>query len=501
MQFFIDFSNINIATNCIVLASSLTTLFYFRYSKALITHPLSGFSLLGFCVTTQLGALLAQSFTWLSLVYNLRQPIVTFGVLAIYQIIALFAHIFFRIITTKDATTEIGIVRYTFQKLGIYETPSVIHLWIMGGFGIFFLLLAHISPIANGFSFLAWAPFLIPIYVQQIGPNYCNAAKNYLCLIAFASLIGLMALAFNARGLMLSGFATVALIFLLAGMRSNNKITFKMLSKFSFIGLICFALSWPASNMVTAMVIARKERGRVDIFQMVSKTWDNFLDPDKLNEYNKQVIVSDLRSAYDETYIANPMVARFVTTKFHDNGIYFAGKIEAKGTDELTKVSEDFFWYSLPQPWLDYLKIDVKKDQMGFSIGDVMANLVVGTPLGGERTGSIYGQGWVLFGYYFPIIYFFMGIALFAAIDIFALQTVSGVTILSVIGMLNLWPNFLFGITADSIHHLFNSVVRGVLQSVALYAFMFSISKGLAILYLNFFKSTSTDSLESKSAL
>jgi hypothetical protein len=253
--------------------------------------------------------------------------------------------------------------------------------------------------------------------------------------------------------------------------------------------------------MVTAMVIARKERGRVDIFQMVSKTWDNFLDPEKLNEYNKQVIVNDLRSAYDETYIANPMVARFVTTKFHDNGIYFAGKIEGKGTDELTKVTEDFFWFSLPQPWLDYLKIDVKKDQMGFSIGDVMANLVVGTPLGGERTGSIYGQGWVLFGYYFPIIYFFMGIALFAAIDIFALQTVSGVTILSVIGMLNLWPNFLFGITADSIHHLFNSVVRGVLQSVALYAFMFSISKGLAILYLNFFKSTSTDSLESKSAL
>jgi hypothetical protein len=371
----------------------------------------------------------------------------------------------------------------------------------MGGFGIFFLLLARISPVANGFSFLAWAPFLIPIYLQQIGPKYCNATKNYVFLLAFAALIGLMALAFNARGLMLSGFATVALIFLLTGMRSKNKITLKMLSKFSLIGLICFALSWPASNMVTAMVIARKERGRVDIFQMVSKTWDNFLDPEKLKDYNKQVIVNDLRSAYDETYIANPMVARFVTTKFHDNGIYFAGKIDGKATEELRHVTEDFFWYSLPQPWLDYLKIDVKKDQMGFSIGDVMANLVVGTPLGGERTGSIYGQGWVLFGYYFPIMYFFMSIVLFAAIDIFAIQTVSGVAVLSVIGMLSVWPNFLFGITADSIHHLFISVVRGVLQSVALYAFMFSISKVLATIYMNFTKSSNSTLHETPNAL
>ena len=43
--------------------------------------------------------------------------------------------------------------------------------------------------------------------------------------------------------------------------------------------------------------------------------------------------------------------------------------------------------------------------------------------------------------------------------------------------MLNMWPNFLFGITADSLQQLFIGVVRGVPQNVLLYCIAYGIAK------------------------
>lgn len=482
-QFAIDFSTENIAVSSIILTYVLVTLFYFRWTKAFETHPLSSFAIFGFCVTSGLGALLAQSMAWTAVGDSLHQPLFTFAILAMYQFVALIAHMIYRLLTTS-ATSKQGLVRNAFQALGVYATPSAINLWLMGGIGIFSLLLSRNSPVANGLSFLAWAPFLIPVYVQQYGSTYCNAKKNYLFLLPFSTLIALLAMFFNARGMLLSGFMTVALLFLLVGMRSAKPINASLLFKLGVVGLLGAALSWPASNLVTAMAVARIDRGKISPVEMVDKTLENFKNPDKLERYKKLALAKDLRTSYDEKYINNPMLARLVITKYHDNAIYFAGKISDRGAEEVLKISEDFLWTTLPQPWLDALKIDVNKDKMQFSMGDTLAHFAIATPLSGLRTGSIFGEGWVLFGNVFPVIYFVMCLILFLAIDLFSMRTATGVTVLSVIGMLNVWPNFLFGITADSLHHLFIGVARGVAQPVILYAIVFAIAKGLSNLYL-----------------
>ncbi len=483
MQFVIEFSTENIAADCIILISVLTTLLYFRWSKALDTHPLSSFAIFGFCVTSLLGALLVQSASWVAVSASLRQPVITFSVLAMYQAIALIAHTLYRMVTVSSSNKP-SLLRYSFQKLGVYATPSVINLWFIGAIGLFSELLSRVSPVANGLSFLAWSPFLIPIYIQQVGSTYCNTKLNHLLLLAYAILIALMAMAFNARGMMLAGTATVGLLFLLIGMRSTKAVTSSMLLKLVMIGLLGAAVSWPASNLVTAMVVARNDRSKISITKMVTNTLDNFQNTEKLEDYSKQELAKELRSPYDEHYINNPVIARFVITKFHDNAIYFAGRISDKGSDELMRVSEDLLWATLPQPVLDELKIDVNKEKMNFSMGDMLVNLTLGMPLGGQKTGSIFGQGWALWGYFFPIIYFGMCLTLFAAIDIFSIQTLSGKVELAVIGMLNTWPNFLFGITADSLHHLFLGVVRGVLQSVFLFLIVFAVAKLLSNIFL-----------------
>ncbi|MDI1299024.1 hypothetical protein [Methylotenera sp.] len=474
-QLIIDFSTINIATSCIILTSSVSTLLYFRWSKAFDSHPLSSFAIIGFCLTSILGAMLAQSGAWTAVSKDLYQPIFTFSMLAMYQAIALLAHGFYRMVSSTS--TKHGLLRSTFQAMGIYATPGVLNLWIIGLMGLFFVLLANISPVARGLSFLAWAPFLIPIYLQQMGPNYCNAKKNYILLFMFTILVGLVAMAFNARAMMLSGIATVALLFFLIGLRSDKLVSSKMLFRMGILLVLGVTLSWPVSNMVTAMAIARADRGKVSGAEMVTKTLENFQKQDKIDSFRKEVLSRELQSSYDEGYIKNPFVARFVITQFHDNAMYFASKVSDKGAEQVTSISGDFFWATLPQPILDALKIDVNKDKMYFSMGDVLVNLAVGIPLGGQKTGSVFGQGWVMFGVFFSFIYFFMCLVLFIALDLFSIRTTVGKVELAVIGMLNVWPNFLFGITADSLHYLFIGVVRGVIQSVLLYSIVFAISK------------------------
>lgn len=475
VQFFIDFSTVNIATSCIILASATSTLLYFRWSKALDSHPLSSFAIIGFCLTSILGALLAQSAAWTAVSKDLYQPLFTFSMLAMYQAIALSAHVFYRMISASSSKQ--GLLRNTFQKLGVYSTPTALNLWVIGVMGLFFVLLSNISPVAKGLSFLAWAPFLIPIYLQHLGPSYCDYKKHYILLFTFTILIGLVAMAFNVRAMMLSGIATVTLLFFLVGLRSDKLISKNMLFRFGFLVIFGLMLSWPVSNMVTAMAIARADRGKVSGSEMVAKTLDNFQKQDKIDSFRKEVLVRELRSSYDEGYIKNPFVARFIITKFHDNAMYFASKVSDKGADQVLSITGDFFWATLPQPFLDTLKINVDKEKMYFSMGDVLVNLAVGIPLGGQKTGSVFGQGWVIFGVFFGFIYFAMCLVLFMALDLFAIRVATGKVELAVIGMLNVWPNFLFGITADSLHYLFIGVVRGVIQSVLLYSIVFAISK------------------------
>jgi hypothetical protein len=363
--------------------------------------------------------------------------------------------------------------------MGLYDIPKVSVLWVVGVLGLFCLLFSHVFPVANGFSYLAWSPFLIPIYYYSEGEKYCNIKTNIVYLAIHASLIILLALLFNTRGMLFLGFVTVGSIFTLQMMKSRRQLNSTLLFR-SFIGiLIVFAISIPAANMSTAMAIARDGRGKVSPIKIISNSLENFSSPEKIQDYREQERRQVLHSVYDEYYVDNSLGARFVNTKRHDNAIYFAGKLSDSSAKEVLRMSGDFLWGTLPQPFLDALKIDIDKRYLVVSMGDVLAHYAVGTPLGGLRTGSIFGQGLVLVGYFSFLIYFAMCFILFAAIDIFSKKTADGAVVISVVGMLSLWGNFGSGITADSFHHLFMGVVRGVMQSAVLYFIAISFAKFL----------------------
>ncbi len=478
-QLAIDFSTENIASTCIAFSASMLVMLYLRWTDALTTHPLSSFALFGFCVAAQMGALIWQSFSWAPFTYELRQPLATFGFLAIYQAVAIAAHAFYR----SMAALQFGDhspVRKLLTKSGLYATPTAANLWIIGVVGLFGILTGggeNGSKVSHGLSFLAWAPFLIPVYVRQQGPDYCRTKIHYAYLAGYVMLIVLLGIAANTRSMMFSGVVTLGLIALLAGMRNKQAVTTAQITRVAGVAALGVALIVPLADLATAMVVARSARGTLSASEMVSKTFNVLQQPHLIEAQRMREKYASFRGRYDENYIANPIVARFVGTKFHDNALYFASLLSPRAKEELADLTLDNLWATLPGPVLKFLKIPVNKEEMRFSFGDVLYHLSVGGALGGYKMGSVFGHGNGLFGTAFPLVYFGICLILFPILDLLTSKSSAGKALLSVVGMLTIWRLFLWGLNADSINAMLGFIVRAFPQSIFLYLIVFHISR------------------------
>jgi hypothetical protein len=488
-QVVLDFSLENLLSTSVVVASALLILGYIHWTPAVRTHPLSTFAIFGLCVTTQLGALLVQSFSGESLVKNLRQPLDTFSILAFYQLVAIVAHAIYRNFRfSRDPNNE-GLLRSALRALRLYETPAVGALWVIGIVGLLNLVARGSgegigSKVSQGLSFLAWAPFLIPMYRAREGAYYCNARKNYLALVAYVLLVALFGLAINARGIMLSGLMTIAVFFLLMGMRSDRRISADQVLKGGVVLLIAGLMTIPLSDLATAMAIARKDRGTASAMKMIENTLHTVQQPHLLQAYRDQRRVADVLGAYDETYLASPLMGRLIETKFHDNALYFGARLTPRDVRRVEDITGDFLWATLPTPILEALEVPVNKSDLQFSMGDYISHLSGAGSLGGFKTGSVFAQGHSIFGPGFPLVYIFMCLVLFWAIDLLAFRAAGAEVVVSALGMLVIWKTFQYGITAESLQYLFIAVVRNAPQNIILYLLVFYFAKLVAPKYV-----------------
>jgi len=486
-QIVIDFSADNLASSSIVFASSMAVLLYMLWTPALQTHPLSTFAVFGFCVTTQLGALLGQTAYWTSLADNLRQPMVTFAVLAAFQLLAMIAHTGYRWLMPPPAESGGSLPRHLLRKAGLYETPSTGVLWFLGYVGLFAFLLGSgregtFGKVMQGLAFVTWAPFLIPMYLIQLGEAYSSWRKQWPYLLIFCGLVVLLGLAANARQVMLSGFVTIALFALLGAIRSSAVVSGKQVLKIGVVGLVLAGMAIPLSDLATAMVVARKVRGNVSAVQMVQETLYYFQRPDMLAEQNEEQRNAAL-GKYDEYYFENPLLARLVETKFHDNALYFASTFTQSDADLLARTTGDLFWAILPDPVIKRLGVDIDKKALGFSMGDYLSHLSQGAPLGSRRTGSMLAQGLALLGVGFAVVYMAFCLVAFAMMDLLSLRNRSGQVVLSAVGMLAVWKLFQYGVTSESLQAWASTTLRAIPQNILLFLVLAAVARGLGMLF------------------
>jgi hypothetical protein len=485
LQMLIDPSVKNSASACIVTASSLSVLLYLFWSAALETHPLSAFALFGFCFTSQLGALLFQTAAWTPVSSSLYDPLHTFGTLAFCLIIALAVHSVYRFFSVPKEH-GVRLFRGLLSWAGLYRVPPCGALWFMGCVGLCTFPFAHyqnvLGKIAGGFGFLTWAPFLIPFYLREVGESYCNAALNKGLLIAYAGAAVVLGLALNTRAIMFQGAATIGLLYLLTGMRSTAPLTGRSFFRFAAVAVVLLAASIPASDLATSMAIARQWRGRVSASEMIKTTFFIMSKPNLIATTRSHGEAASRFGVYDEHYIDNPLLNRLVVTKYHDNAFHFAASLTSEDAKaRLRDISIKLAWAGLPNPLLGKLGIMISKEELTYSMGDYLAYLSRGLPLGGHTIGSMLAQGIVLFGPLFPFLYAAICLILFWFIDLLSVRPVSGKASVAPLGMLQIWGLFITGISYEGLHLAGYFVMRNFWQTVLIYVLVSGLARLMTV--------------------
>jgi hypothetical protein len=476
-QLAISFSYDNIISAATIFFSTGFLLTYLRATDACQTRLISSFMLFGFCMTTQFGANLGQTLSWEPVAAGLRVPVQTFGHLAGLQLVAILAHCAFRFIKPIHAVAD-GIAARVLTPMGLFITPSPANLWFLGLIG-FLVQTAGASATGNiigkaldGLRGLAWAPFLIPIFHARFGDLYCNRNKQYIAVAGYFSAMMLLGMALNFRGLMLIGATTAAAVLLMSLLQDESPIKPGIFLKLLAAAVIMTVAVNVLGDLAKAMLIVRGERYKATPTEMLTKTVELLFDRTQINGASTDINLDPIIGLYDEQYLSSLILSRLVETKFHDNGLFFGTLLTENNIENLLETTRDQLLIILPEPILKALDVQTKKDELFFSMGDYMSNLVYGLPMGGFKTGSALAQGITLF---YPM-YFLIIIFLMILNESQCRIGRDGKSEVSPAVMLAALALFARGMTSESLNNFVN-VLRVIPQGLITFALMYWLSR------------------------
>lgn len=472
-QCVIDNSTDNLLPVTLIVASTSLVLQYLRLSAAMTTQPLTAFTLLGFTASSQFVALVFQTFDRVPMVQYLRAPLLTFGLLAIVHVTVVLAHFVYRNFAPLANAPKV-LAAKVLSPLKIHSIPTPMTAWFLSALGVVAAVVGGGSfgdaggKFLAGFSFLIWVPYLIPIYAKIVGPSYCDTKKQYLMLAAYTLVIVAIALSRNIRSMLFIGPIQMMFLFILESCRTSDPVSKRTL-KFLVAGVMTAAIAIPAmSDLAIAMEIARDKRYSESAVEVAKETADIFFDKSRIRQYRDASRGRYINLTYDETYLSNPLFARFTETKFHDNMIYFGSLFSEEDRLRLIDNQIDKVKAILPQNVYDGLGIKFNKNEFMFSTGDYYRFIDHGGAFGGFATGSIWADLYVVFGAWFPLVLFVLITVVFVLMD--ANGRFDSGHFICPAALCALWPLYLYGVGGESISFKVNQITRGTLQPWALYA-------------------------------
>ena len=483
-QVLIETSYVNVFAAALALASSSFTLQYLRRTRAFGEVPISSFALLGLSVTAQWGALVAQSASRISLAENLYDPVRTYLLLGLFQLVAIAAHWLFR---RSDfiMAARAGLAHNVLQPIGLFTIPSTGNLWTLAAVGMVALLAFGTSSETGGttsfiagFTFLAWGPCMIPFLYQRYGRAYCNMHRHAIGIGLYLLLAAGLSMALNHRYIMFAGLTSGLLLYFMMLLGDERPTRLPKLWKVVLVAGLAALTIKLAADFTTAMAVARSARGAASPLMLLRETFHALLDPHAIQLFRDWEKDQAITGMYDENYIVNSAAARFIDTKFHDNMFAFIQGLQPKEIAELWRLTVEQLWAILPRPVLSFIGVSVEKSGETASIGDHIFHFRYGGDgLGAFKTGSVFAHGLALFPLLFPLIYLLMCLLLFLVWEMQSRPMPGGGIEISPLVMLKAWPLFVGGITAESIGAVLSFPLRNVWQGIVLYLVAFMLSR------------------------
>jgi hypothetical protein len=491
VQWRIGTSPENVACVTMVVASSTLVFQYLWRSGSTVEYPVSSLALLGSCFTTQFAALLAQTLDGTEFVALLRWPETTFAVLSGVQVLLVGTHWVYRHMAISQSISGY-ITEHVLEPIGAMAAPPVYAIWAMSVLGIVAMLNGGGAATGDvggkffqAFNFMAYIPCLIPIYYRQFGEAYCDFKIHGTLLAVYVGVMIVTAIVMNARQFMAVGPVQVGFIFLLFYWRDPQPITAQTLRRLAVITvLLGVAISFFA-DLSLAMVINRDKRSSVSRIELMKETWETLLDRERIEQFKQAELSTSSYKRYDETYLSNPMMARFSETKFHDNNIYFSTLTTDAERAETWQVTIDKAMSILPQPVIDGLDLKVDKNYTTYSFGDFYRYLSEGldNTLGGFAVGSLWAHLITLFGLtWFPVVVVVLTYPAFVFIDSFSRKGTSRLDVAPVV-MCSSWLLFSYAIGGESLVWKVGFYLRDLPQKVILYLMAYAAVKYGCLLF------------------
>ena len=422
------------------------------------------------------------------LIYNLDLPYLVFvhSILALGVI--LLAHFAYRRNQVSNNVFR-NKIQNLLGKLNFFRPPTNLNIWIMGFFGLgsmtyvafnggliaTFEERSGLIKLLTGFVPFAYAPLFL--LLKEMYEPKAEKKRSTGYIMGYLLLLVAVGIGGNSRGLFMTGITSAGIAWLLGlllGKMSHRIFNVKTM----LISLVGFwVVTGPLTDLGTAMVVVRSQRGDVSSGELLARTLETFQDKESLAIFKTTVIDVADDSGWDERYFDNIFLSRFSNLKYNDMGLVQSEKI-GKVDPEMTKHSVDHIWAILPQPALRVLGVDVsKEDVVNGSFGDYLYARAGGSSVGSYRLGQFASTGMSAFGWWYLVLLGIGLVPLFYMLDLLVVQfRVIGsrerVVYVSMAGLLSLTSIFMYlslGTTSESVVNTFTYLIRGWLQLVILY--------------------------------
>jgi len=418
------------AATFLTLAGGIIGVIIFFKAKLLTTYPISTTMMLGYVSYYFLLPPLATFLEGKTLTNNLIHPTLDLFHASVCLLFLVLAFTIYRKVSGLQWIRWF-ISRKIYKPVGFFHPPSNVHLIFMGGIGLFAIWFQYfvaggyqqvsvgtINKFIQGFFPLVYLPYAILVR-KLIGKGDRFNRKWVLILIVYTILLGVVSLARNSRAALFSGVASIILAYLYGlaiGIYKLSKVALRNIALLSFVIIL---LSGPLTDLAISMVVVRGVRTDISAMELVSETIKTYQNKAAL-DYHRKNVAAIRSSIWDEWYVDNLFMSRLSNLKFADNSLDLALSMGKPTKNYLREIEVQKILAIFPQPIVNLFDLPVDKNFITTaSSGDFMLYAVTGNPyaLGGFRTGSIFGNGYVLFGWGYPFVFATLMLLLFPLAD------------------------------------------------------------------------------------
>ena len=477
IQLCVNFSLENVVSNVLTLSTTLIScLIIFQTLNSSIGRAFVATLVFLMIISNSLLTVLGTLIEGNSLVENLQEPIQTYFHRFIFSVILLLSLLL-------SGSSLLLPIKYGLSKVGsIVETNLQVGskgVWAFGIIATFGILISHLplptslEKFLAGFQFFMYAPFILVVAPYNV---ISKAWQKKALLIYYIVLAGI-SLAGNSRFGMVAPLAVIAATWLLSVLLGYIVVGKKMIRKFSFIFIVGLFLSTQFIDLSTAILIAREGRDDRAQVEQLSYTWEIFLNKEALYEHRLKefelVEIQGVNSdAWQENYISNPFLARFILTKFDDNCFVRINQFENTQKQILLESSIEKNLSQFPTFFLDFLDIKINKNEVNsYSMGDLIHNLATGHMLGSFVVGSIPAHSFAVLGWFYPVVLLVIYTLIFTLFNgVLSIINRNGFYVEQYSTLALILPFYVFSvITVDGLYVPINMLIRGIWQIILIY--------------------------------